>query len=76
MSSAAITTLIKMIETLPESTQTQVVEHLRDYIAEIQDEQQWDSAFQRAQQELIAAARRAKQEMIGGKSAPMDYSQL
>jgi hypothetical protein len=76
MSSAAITTLIKMMETLPERTQDQVVEHLRDYIAEMQDEQQWDSAFQRTQKELIAAAHRAKQEIAAGKSEPMDYSRL
>jgi hypothetical protein len=76
MPSAAIATLIKMMETLPERSHGQVVEHLRDYIAEMQDEQQWDSAFQRTQKELIAAARRAKQEIAAGKSEPMDYSRL
>lgn len=76
MSSTVITTLIKMMETLPERTQGQVVEHVRDYIAEMQDEQQWDSAFLRTQKELIAAARRAKQEIAAGKSEPMDFSQL
>jgi len=68
MSSAAITTLVKMMETLPEGSQDQVVEHVRDYIAEMQDEQQGDIAFQRSQKQLIAAARRAKQEIAAGKT--------
>lgn len=76
MSSAAIATLIKMMETLPDHTQGQVVEHIRDYIAEMQDEQRWDSAFQHTQKELIAAARRAKEEIAAGKSEPMDYDRL
>jgi hypothetical protein len=33
MSSAAITTMIKMMETLPEGTQEQALEHIREYIA-------------------------------------------
>ena len=38
MSSTAITTLTKMMESLPESAQHQVVEHLRDYVENLQDE--------------------------------------
>jgi hypothetical protein len=68
--------MIKMMETLPERTQGQVVDHVRDYIAEIQDEQQWDDAFQRTQKELVVAARRAKQEIAAGKSEPMEYRRL
>jgi hypothetical protein len=64
------------METLPEGTQDQVVEHMREYLAEMQDEQQWEIAFQRTQQQLIAAARRAKQEIAAGKAEPMDYSRL
>lgn len=76
MSSTAITTLVKMMETLPERTQSQVVEHVRDYLAAMHDEQQWESAFQRTQKELVAAARRAKQEIAAGQSEPMDYRRL
>jgi len=76
LSTTAIAPLVKMMETMPEHTQGQVVEHVRDYIAEMQDQQQWDSAFQRTQKELIAAARRAKQEVAAGKSESMDYSRL
>jgi hypothetical protein len=42
----------------------------------MRDEQQWEIAFQRAQNKLIAAARRAKEEISAGKAEPMDYSRL
>ncbi len=45
MPSTAIDTLVKMMETLSGPVQDQIVEHLRDYIAEIQDERQWNGAF-------------------------------
>ncbi len=76
MSSTAIATLVKMIETLPEGAQNQVVEHLRDYIAEMQDERRWETAFRRTRKRLIAAARRAKQEIAAGQAEPMDYGRL
>lgn len=76
MSSTAITTVVKMMETLPETLQNQVLEHLRGYLADIQDEQQWNDSFQQNQTSLIAAARRAKQERAEGLAKPMDYEQL
>ena len=33
MSSATVTTLMKMVESLPEELQEKIVEHVRDYIA-------------------------------------------
>ena len=38
MSSPAIVTMTKIMETLPEAVQNQALAHLRDYIAEIQAE--------------------------------------
>jgi len=76
MSSTAIATVVKMMETLPEPTQLQVVEHLREYLDDIQDELQWDETFQKTQPQLMAAARRAKQEIAAGQSKPLDYDQL
>ncbi|NIO70998.1 MAG: hypothetical protein GTN71_18680 [Anaerolineae bacterium] len=76
MSSRAIATLTKMMESLPETAQEQVVEHLRDYIEDLRDELQWDSLFKRTQQQLIAAAQRAKQEIAEGHAKPLDYNQL
>lgn len=38
MSSAAIATIAKMVESLPDKLQDKVVEHIRDYIADLEDE--------------------------------------
>ncbi len=75
-STAAIMTVTKMLESLPEAVQEQVVEHLREYLADLQDEMKWDSLFERTQPQLVAAARRAKQEMAQGRAQPMDYERL
>lgn len=76
MGSAAITTVVKMMETLPENAQNLVVEHMREYIATMQDEEAWDSAFQKTQSQLVAAARAAKQQIAAGQAKPMDYNRL
>jgi hypothetical protein len=76
MSSAAIATVVVMMESLPAEIQEQVAEHLRDYIADLQDEARWEESFQKTQSNLIAAARRARQQIAQGQSSPMDYDQL
>ena len=76
MSSTAIATVIKMMESLPEPVQDQVVDHLREYLEDLQDELQWDTLFKKTQPQLIAAARRAKKEIAEGLAQPMDYGQL
>jgi hypothetical protein len=76
MSSAVITTIVKMVESLPDDLQERVSEHIREYIADLEDEERWDSSFQRSQTNLVAAARKAKQEIADGKSVPMDYDRL
>ena len=76
MVSTAIITVVKMLETLPETTQAQVVEHLREYIAEMQDDAEWDIQFQETQEQLVATARQAKQEIAASLAEPMDYNQL
>ncbi len=76
MTSPAIETVTKMLESLPETVQDQVVEHLREYLADLQDELQWDSLFKRTQPQLVAAARRAKQEIAQGHAQPLDYDEL
>ena len=76
MSSAAITTIVKMVESLPDNLQERVSEHIREYIADLEDEAKWESSFQRSQTNLVAAARQAKQEIAEGKSVPMDYDSL
>jgi len=76
MSSTAITTMVRMMESLPETTQQQVVEHLREYLEDIQDEARWDKAFEKTRPQLTAAARRAKQEIAAGQAKPLDVDQL
>ena len=76
MSSAAIFTVIKMLESLPETAQEQVVEHLREYVEDLRDELEWDSVFARTQPQLTAAAKRAKQEIAAGRANPLDDKQL
>ncbi len=67
--SAAVATVVKMIEDLPEATQGQVVEHLREYVTDLQDERQWDMAFKERESQLVAAARRARDEVAAGLTA-------
>ncbi len=76
MPSTAVVTVEKMLESLPEEAQERVVEHLREYILDLQDDLQWDALFKRTQDKLVAAARRAKQEIAAGKAEPMDLERL
>lgn len=72
MSSSAIATLVKIMESLPETLQDRVVEHLREYLEDLRDEEEWNLSFQNTQQSLIVAAQRAKQEISAGKAQPLD----
>ncbi|MEG3939629.1 hypothetical protein QT995_15895 [Microcoleus sp. S36b_A3] len=61
-----------MMESLPETLQDRVVEHLREYLEDLRDEEQWNVSFQNTEQSLIVAAQRAKQEISAGKAQPLD----
>ncbi|MCI0694490.1 hypothetical protein L0337_21085 [candidate division KSB1 bacterium] len=76
MSSTAGITVIKMLESLPEAMQNRVVEHLSEYLADLQDELKWDKQFKKTQKQLVVAAKRAKKEITKGHAMPMDYDQL
>ena len=76
MPSTATVTVEKMLESLPEEVQERVVEHLREYILDLQDELQWDALFRRTQDKLVVAARRAKEEIAAGKAELMDFERL
>jgi hypothetical protein len=76
MSSTTITTLVKMAESLPDSAQELLVEHVREYIATLQDESRWSAQFQNNQSGLIAAARRAKREIAEGRATDLDHRRL
>ncbi|MGH8565259.1 MAG: hypothetical protein ACREXW_14700 [Gammaproteobacteria bacterium] len=76
MSSEVISTVVKMLESLPEYAQNQAVDHLRDYLADMQDELQWDDLFKSTQSNLVAKARQAKQQIAEGQSRPLNYADL
>jgi hypothetical protein len=75
MFSPAITTIVKMLESLPDALQEQVADHIRTYIAELEYEKRWVTSFKKTEPNLIAAALEAKQEIAAGQSTPMDYKQ-
>lgn len=76
MSAETIATLVKMLESLPETAHDQVVEHLREYIEDLRDKLRWDLSFQKTQEQLAAAGKRAKQEIAEGRAKPMDYAKV
>ncbi len=76
MPSATIATVMKMMESLPESAQQQVAERLREYISDLQDELQWDRLFQGTQPQLVDRARQARQQIAQGEAKPLDPDEL
>jgi hypothetical protein len=48
----------------------------QEQIEDLLDELRWDELFKRTQPQLIAAARRAKQQIAAGMATPMNYEQL
>lgn len=76
MSSPAVNTVIKMIESLPENEQDRVVDHLREYILDLEDELQWDEQFRGTQDELVKAAKRAREQAAKGEAKPLDLNDL
>ena len=76
MQTSASTTMMKMIESLPEPMQERALEHMQQYIGDIRDELKWSDAFGNSQSKLIAAARQAREEILRGKAAPMNVEDL
>ncbi len=76
MATPALTTILKMIENLPETRQNQIVEHLREYIADLEDEEKWDKAFATTQDQLAYRTRQVERQIAEGKSEPMDFDRL
>jgi hypothetical protein len=76
MASTAIATMQKMMEQLPEATQNELVEHLREYLADLQDERRWDALYENTQSQLAAAAHCAHQEAAAGQATPLSPHQL
>ena len=69
-------TICKMIESLPESMQSSILDEINVIVAEKQDELQWDIQFKRTQENLMAMARKVKKEISEGKTEPMNYERI
>jgi hypothetical protein len=69
MISESAVTISKMLESLPEQLKDQVVEHVREYIADLKDEMLWSSSFAKSQDKLADAARLA----LGEATQPQRY---
>ena len=76
MSSPAIATVIKMMESLSEDVQERVTKHLQEYLEDLQDELKWNKSFKKTQQQLIASAQSAKREIAEKLAKPMKYQNL
>lgn len=76
MSSAAITTIVKMLESLPDDLQDRVAKHVLEFITDLEEEARWESSFKQTKHSLVVAAQQAKREIAEGQSMPMDYEQL
>lgn len=76
MVTPAVNTIIKMIAQLPESDQERVAEHLREYLADLEDEEKWKETFAKSQDKLVYAAREARKQIAEEKSEPMDFDKL
>ncbi len=76
MASNAITTIVKMLESIPESEQERVAEHLREYLADLHDEEIWDDLYNRTKPKLTEAAQRVRREISEGKAKPLDHDDL
>ncbi len=76
MESRAIATLIKMMETLSEADQNRVVEMLRVYIADLQDEVAWDESFRKTQAKLTGVDRLVRQQIKENRAEPFDFDKL
>ena len=72
----ATLTITKMLETLPEHAQNQVMEHLREYIEDLRDDTLWDETFSKTQANLVLKARQARKEIAEGKATPLDIEKL
>ncbi len=76
MSPAASTTVIQMVDSLPEALQERVVEHMQEFIADLRDELQWNESFAKSQDKLVAAAQKARGEIARGLATPLKPEQL
>jgi len=75
MSSAAITTVVTILESLPRMSKLVSSKHLSEYLMDLQDETEWDRQFEESTC-FGRRRRRAKEQSAEGLARPLDYDQL
>ncbi|MDX1418230.1 MAG: hypothetical protein R3293_28780, partial [Candidatus Promineifilaceae bacterium] len=53
--------------------QEQVLDHMREYLADLDDESTWDEQFAKTGERLQAAAQGARKELQAGAAGPLDF---
>jgi hypothetical protein len=76
MLNETLLTIEKMLEPLPEYVQQQVIEHLREYLAEMQAEGRWGQLYQSHRPKLEEMARLAKQQIAQDRARPLNLDEL
>jgi len=76
MKCTTLNTINKMLESLPENKQEQVLNHLYNYITELQDEIKWDLLFKNSEKEISRIAREVKEEIKKSNIEDFDYDRL
>jgi len=76
MSAETMTTITKMIELLPDNYQEKVVEHLREYISDLEDDIKWEIKFKNTKSQLTDIAQKVKNQIAEGKTEEFDFEKL
>ena len=76
MKNPTIITINKILSSLPEEKQKQVLDHLYEYILDLSDEIKWDNLFKETQKELGLKAKEIKEKINFDSLEEFDYSKL
>lgn len=72
----ATATAIKMLESLPEEAQEDVVEKMREVVEAIRDENRWQQLFADYKTNLQKVVKQVKKQVASGNAKPMDFDKL
>lgn len=76
MSTATKETLITMLDTLPDPMQDVLLEKMREIIADMKDDAEWNRFFTEKKDIISAATKKAIEQHRKGQTKPTDPSKL
>lgn len=76
MESVAITTAVRLLESVPETMRERAVESLRECLADPRHEARWDKTFSETGSLLDELARKARADIDAGLAGPFDPGRL